>query len=242
MCLIALALRADRFPLVIAANRDEDYERPTLPAHFWADAPDVIGGRDALHGGTWLAVTLDGRFAAVTNLRGSAREPQKRSRGEIVSGFVRNRVGPLPYASEVAAHAQEYAGFHLLVGTLETVVQLSGSVSLLDDGINALSNAPAGERWPKVDIAEAEMRKLIGTDDAEELVNATLQFLSTQRGSNRVESEVFVAGERYGTRSSTVIVVTPERELLFAEQSYARGGLRDGDPRRFRFAIGRSIG
>ena len=237
MCLIALALRAARFPLVIAANRDEDYERPTLPAHFWADAP-VLGGRDALHGGTWLAVSLDGRFAAVTNLRGSAREPQKRSRGEIVSGFVRNRVGPLPYANEVAARAHEYAGFHLIVGNLETVVQLSGSVSTLNDGTHALSNAPAGERWPKVDVAETDIRKLIGTDDPEELLDATLRFLSTKRGTNRVESEVFVAGERYGTRSSTAIVVTPERELLFAEQSYVRGGLPDGDPRRFRFTIG----
>lgn len=237
MCLIALALRASRFPLVIAANRDEDYERPTLAAHFWADGPDILGGRDALHGGTWLAVTLEGRFAAVTNLRGSAREPQKKSRGELVSGFVRNRVGPLPYANDAAARAHEYAGFHLIVGNLETVVQLSSSVSPLNDGIHALSNAPSEERWPKVAIAEAEMRKLIGTGDAEELVDTTLRFLSTKRGTNRVESEVFVAGERYGTRSSTAIVVTPERELLFAEQSYARGGLRDGEPRRFRFTI-----
>ena len=237
MCLIALALRAGRFPLVIAANRDEDYERPTLPAQFWADAPAILGGRDALHGGAWLAVTLDGRFAAVTNLRGSARQPQKRSRGELVSGFVRDGTGPLPYAHEVGARAHEYAGFHLIVGNLETVVQLSGSVSPLDDGIHALSNAPSGERWPKVDIAEVEMRKLIGDGDAEELVDTTLRFLSARRGTNRVESEVFVAGERYGTRSSTAIVLTPERELLFAEQSYACGGLRDGEPRRFRFRI-----
>jgi uncharacterized protein with NRDE domain len=223
--------------LVIAANRDEDYERPTRAAHFWEDAPDILGGRDVLHDGTWLAVTLDGRFAAVTNLRGSARQPQKRSRGELVSGFVRNRVGPLPYANDVAAHAHEYAGFHLIVGNFQTVVQLSGSVSPLNDGIHALSNAPSGERWPKVDIAEAEMRKLISTGDGEDLVDTTLRFLSTKRGTNRIESEVFVAGEHYGTRSSTAIVVTPERELLFAEQSYARGGLRDGEPRRFRFTI-----
>ncbi|HEV8657635.1 MAG TPA: NRDE family protein, partial [Thermoanaerobaculia bacterium] len=57
MCLIAIAFRASKFRLVIAANRDEDHDRPTLAAHFWTDAPNILGGRDALHGGSWLAMT-----------------------------------------------------------------------------------------------------------------------------------------------------------------------------------------
>src|SRR5688572_16164 len=79
MCLIALAHRASpRFPLVIAANRDEDYQRATHDAHHWPDAPDVVGGRDGLYGGTWLAVRRGGRFAAVTNLRGAERKTRSR--------------------------------------------------------------------------------------------------------------------------------------------------------------------
>ncbi|HEX9160932.1 MAG TPA: NRDE family protein [Thermoanaerobaculia bacterium] len=238
MCLVAISLHASKFPLVIAANRDEDYDRPTLPAAFWPDAPEILGGRDGLQGGTWLAVTRDGRFAAVTNLRGSEREPGKRSRGELVSEFVLGHTPAVQYLKDVAPRAHEYAGFHLLAGSADEVVLLSGSVMRLADGIHALSNAPAGERWPKVDEARAAIAGLATIDDAQEMVESVLQFLATRRGTGHVENEVFVAGERYGTRSSTAIVITPEHELFFAEQSYERGGVRDGETRRFRFTIG----
>ena len=218
-CLIAVALGNPRFPLVIAANRDEDYARPTLPAHFWSDFPDILGGRDALHGGTWLAVTPSGRFAAVTNLRGSPREPQKRSRGELVSGFVTSDVAPLDYINDVASRADQYAGFHLIAGDRVDVVRLSGSISKLGPGVHALSNAPVGERWPKVELAETEVARMMALDDPQQLVDAILRFLTTPRGSGRVESEVFVKGERYGTRSSTAIVMTSAGELHFAEKS-----------------------
>ena len=233
MCLIAVSIRTGHFPLVIAANRDEDYERPTLPAAFWSDAPDILGGRDALHGGSWLAVTRDGRFAAVTNLRGSARDPHQRSRGELVSGFVRGDTSPLQYVRDVASRADEYAGFHFLAGVRDDVVQLSGVVTRLTPGVHALSNAPAGEQWPKVAIAEAEVTRLITAPDGNQLTDAILEFLSAPRGTNRPESEVFVKGDRYGTRSSTAIVITADARLHFAEQSFCRQGVRDGDVRRF---------
>ncbi len=236
MCLIAIALHASKYPLVIAANRDEDYDRPTLPAHFWTDSPNILGGRDALHGGSWLAVTRSGRFAAVTNLRGSVRDAQKRSRGELVSDFVRDDTDPSSYVDQVSRRAAEYAGFHLVAGVRDEVVLLSGAVSKLGDGVRSLSNAPAGIRWPKVDIAEMELRKLLSIASADDLVAATLQFLSRRLGTNRAESEVFIAGERYGTRSSSAIVMSDE-EVVFAEQSYVRGGQPDGPARHFRFRL-----
>lgn len=235
MCLIAISIRAGYFPLVIAANRDEDYARPTLPAAYWSDAPDILGGRDGLHGGTWLAIDRDGRFAAVTNLRGSPRDPQKRSRGDLVSGFVRGGATPKNYVNEVASHADEYAGFHLLAGVRDDVIQFSGLVTRLGPGVHALSNAPAGESWPKVAIAEEEMKRIgASTTDARALCDAILEFLAASRGTNRPESEVFVKGDRYGTRSSTAIVMTADAQLYFAEQSFGRGGVPDGDVRRFR--------
>ncbi|HEV8658941.1 MAG TPA: NRDE family protein, partial [Thermoanaerobaculia bacterium] len=224
------------FRLVIAANRDEDHDRPTLAAHFWTDAPNILGGRDALHGGSWLAMTRAARFAAVTNLRGSVRDAQKRSRGELVSNFVRGDAEPQQYIDDVSVRAAEYAGFHLIAGTLAEAVQLSGVVSKLGDGVRVLTNAPPGIRWPKADTAENAMHKLLGIDDADALASAVLYFLSEGLNTNRIENEVFVAGERYGTRSSTAIVVTDE-EIIFAEQSYLRGGVRDGAPRQFRFPI-----
>ena len=237
MCLIAIAVRTPHFPLVLAANRDEDYARPTLPAAFWTDLPYVLGGRDAVHGGTWLAVTETGRFAAVTNLRGSARAPQKRSRGELVSAFITSSIDPGAYVRDVAARADEYAGFHLIAGNRDTVVQMSGGISELQAGFHALSNASAGEKWPKVAIAEKEIARISALPDPEEVIDETLAFLSTSRKSGHVESEVFVAGERYGTRSSTAIVITRDNRLHFAEQSFARGGVRDGAPRRFSYSL-----
>jgi uncharacterized protein with NRDE domain len=242
MCLIALAIGMAKFPLVIAANRDEDYERPTLLAAFWADASDILGGRDALHQGSWLAISRSGRFAAVTNLRGSARDPKKRSRGELVGDFVRGDAPPLQYLNEVAERADLYAGFHLIAGLVTgDVGQCSGSVSPLRRGIHAISNAPPGVRWPKVDIAARDLEELLQIEDTAELTAAALRFLSAPRGSGPVEGEVFVAGERYGTRSSTVIVFDGE-EITFTEQAYARGGSRDGGLREFRFTLHRQIG
>ena len=88
MCLILLAWHAHPdYPLVFAGNRDEAYERPAAPADYWNDAPDVYGGRDLEKSGTWLGLTLAGRFAAVTNYRdGPARTPAPRSRGTLRTG------------------------------------------------------------------------------------------------------------------------------------------------------------
>ncbi len=220
MCLIVLAHRADaRFPLVLAANRDEDYERPSFAADFWPDAPEVLGGRDAVLGGSWLAIAKSGRFAAVTNLRGAER--RSRSRGALVRDFVTSSVDARAFADTIVASASEYAGFHLLIGIAggEIVHVTPDSWTPLPAGIHAISNAPLGELWPKTSIATAAMEEALRLEDPSD---ALMRFLTTSRNSGRVESEVFIAGERYGTRASTVIAVK-EREIAFMEQGFARG-------------------
>jgi len=232
MCLIVLAHRVSvRDPFLLAANRDEDYERPARDAHFWADAPDVLGGRDALHGGSWLAVSRAGRFAAVTNLRGAV--PRARSRGALVSAFVTTDIDVRDYAGEVARHAGEYSGFHLLAGTIggEVMYIAPNEQRTLPPGVHSLSNAPAGEQWPKMDLAVEAMQSALALEDP--MANL-LTFLSTSHGGP-IESEAFIAGDRYGTRSSAVIVATAH-EIVFTEQCYARGGLAQGGPRTFRIA------
>jgi uncharacterized protein with NRDE domain len=233
MCLIGLAHHVSpRFPLVIAANRDEEYVRPTHDAHHWNDAPDVVGGKDALYGGTWLAVRRGGRFAAVTNLRGAVR--RTRSRGALVRDFVTGDATASDYARSIAVDAQEYAGFHLLAGEVEgEAMYISPEFQEpLLPGIHAFSNAPAGELWPKVEIATDHLRNALAMTDPEALIDDLLQFLGTARGAASYEGEVFIAGDRYGTRSSTVIVAT-RTEILFAEQTYAAGGVRRGEKRLF---------
>lgn len=225
------------FPLILAANRDEDYDRPTLHAAFWGDAPDVLGGRDALQLGSWLAITRSGRFAAVTNLRRSLRDPLKRSRGELVSDFVCGTASPMIFMRNVRQRVHEYAGFHLIVGIVGGDV-IEGGVRpphAIDD-IFALSNAAVGERWPKVEVAEDEMRRLAGIGDEDELIDAALKFLLKRNGTNRPQDEIFVASDVHGTRSSTVIVAGRDH-VTFVEQSFGRGGVPEPGRRRFRFAI-----
>ena len=217
MCLVALAhLASPRYPFVLAANRDEFYDRPSHPADFWPDAPDVFGGRDAVAGGSWLALTRGGRFAAVTNLRGAT--PSARSRGELVRGFVTSDADPLSYAHSL--DLPQYAGFHLLAGEVGrsiVYVASSGEIINLEPGVYAFSNAPTGEHWPKEQIAIDAMRRALTSDS---IADELLQFLMTPRDSGAVESEVFITSAAYGTRASTVIVAEDER-ISFVEAAGA---------------------
>lgn len=223
MCLIAIAIHAsERYPIVIAANRDEFYDRPTRSLHVWDDDPNIAGGRDLRAGGTWLAVTRDGRFAAVTNIRGVDEAPNPRSRGELVGNFVRTQVPPLAYAEGI--RPEEYAGFHLIVGDRQTVAHVAtdAPACLLDDGIFAISNAPAAVDWPKIVIArEAMAHALEG-----QLPDDLMHFLATPRGGP-IEEEVFVSlpDRGYGTRSSTVVVMT-QNEIEIREMNQSSGEAR----------------
>jgi uncharacterized protein with NRDE domain len=225
MCLIVLAHRVSKqFPLILAANRDEDYDRPSHEAQFWTDFPDVYGGRDAMLGGSWLAITRGGRFAAVTNLRGAVR--RARSRGFLVRDFVTQ--GLLP------DDVSEYSGFHLLAGHAGGAIQYVSAheSTTLDPGIHVLSNAGAGEWWPKMEAAREAMQRLVALDDGQALTRSLLDFLQAPRGFGTPEREVFIAGERYGTRASTVLLAS-DSGIRFTEQSFARGGVPQGSARAF---------
>ena len=220
MCLIAIAVHAsERWPIVIAANRDEFYDRPTRPLCVWDDDANIAGGRDLSAGGSWLAVTRDGRFAAVTNIRGIDDAPNPRSRGALVGDFVRSNIPPLAYTQSI--RPEEYAGFHLITGDRQTVAHVASDAParLLDDSIFAVSNAPAAIDWPKIVIAREAMTRALDGD----LINDLMRFLTTPRGGP-IEEEVFVAlPERgYGTRSSTVVVMT-DSEIVMKEMSHPSG-------------------
>ena len=226
MCLIALAwrMRAD-LPLVVAANRDEFYDRPTRAAHVWEDAPQVIGGRDLRAGGSWLAAARGGRFAAVTNIRYAQLESGP-SRGALVSDFIRGDDAPLVFLERLAEHARDYAGFHLVVGDGPELAHFSNAdarPSLLQPGFFGISNAPPGVEWPKVTVAREALAAAL-LHDPETIAAELLDFLSTPRGT-AMESEVFVAvPERgYGTRSSTVVLVNSRGEVVLRERSWPEG-------------------
>lgn len=219
MCLIIVAHRvSSRFPLVIAANRDEDHFRPSRAAHAWDEAPDIIGGRDLVAGGSWLAIRRDGRWAAVTNLRGSAKRPDSKSRGQLVADFVRGDAKPLDYVSDIDADA--YAGFHLLAGIAgdELAYFATGldEARTLPAGVHGVSNGPPDAQWIKVERGLRAMNEALDQDDMPERL---IEFLSTRTPGEPIENSVFVVGERYGTRSSTAIVVSDDH-IDFVEQNH----------------------
>ncbi|MGZ7078201.1 MAG: NRDE family protein [Thermoanaerobaculia bacterium] len=245
MCLIAVALNAHpRYPLVIAANRDEDFTRPSEPVHVWRDDPRIIGGRDRNHGGSWLAMSTTGRFAAVTNLRGAMTKG--RSRGLLVSEFVAGDRAPRDAAADIIARGSEYAGFHLVIGDVSgqtlLVSNADGSTHEWSAGIHGVSNAPPGVPWPKVHHAIDEVRATLSRSSSpDDIVRDLLTFLATPgaaafaRGSTlreEAESDVFVIGDRYGTRSSTVIVAG-EGHLTIVERTFRRAGVQEGEVRMF---------
>ena len=163
MCLIYLAWRRHpRYPLVVAANRDEYHARPAAPAHWWEDAPGVLAGRDLEAGGTWMGVTRGGRFAAVTNYHDPAagRRAGAPSRGALVGAFLTGGEPAPEYLDRVVEEGRRYNGFCLLAMDGETLAFASNrspGAMRLDPGVYGLSNHLLDTPWPKVTEGKAEL-------------------------------------------------------------------------------------
>ena len=117
MCLIVLAWRPGHAqPLLLAANRDEFYERPSQPLAEWPDVPGVIAGRDLQAGGTWLGVGPGRRFAALTNIRDPGQAQGSRSRGELPVAFLAGSHSVEDFLHHLHEQRRHYSGFNLLLG------------------------------------------------------------------------------------------------------------------------------
>ncbi len=117
MCSIVMSLLAGaKFPLVVAANRDEMMDRPwDPPGRYWDDA-GIIGGRDRLAGGSWLAVNDHGVMAALLNRSGSlGPEAGRRSRGELPILALAARDARAACARILALDAAEYRSFNMVI-------------------------------------------------------------------------------------------------------------------------------
>lgn len=170
MCLILFSFQpSSDWPLILGANRDEFFARPSQFADYWLDAPNLLGGRDKVAGGTWLGITNDGRFAAVTNVRESSVASHfSRSRGEIPRDFLLSKCNPCHYLQRLNKVKNDYAGFNLLLGCLSgpspclyyfsnrlgnSSVDPSNTIEpfkKLNPGVYGLSNHLLDTPWPKV--------------------------------------------------------------------------------------------
>jgi uncharacterized protein with NRDE domain len=248
MCLILIALDSHPdYSLVVAANRDEFYDRPSAAAAFWSDHPDVLGGRDLKAGGTWLGVDRSGRFAAVTNYRQGEREAAApRSRGHLVSDYLTTAVEARAYLERVERDAPLYNGFNLILGDARELFYYSnreGSRRRLGPGIYGLSNHLLDTPWPKVTSGKNALSTLLGSGS--ELVPDLLRLLSDRSQPadhslpetgvglawERLLSAAFISSSGYGTRSSTVLLVRRDGHVVLVERSFGPEGRPAGDVR-----------
>ncbi|GAB2182381.1 NRDE family protein [Denitratisoma sp. agr-D3] len=238
MCLILLAWRAHPdFPLVVAANRDEFHARPTAPAGFWPDHPQVLAGRDLVAGGTWMGTTKHGRFAALTNFRDPAHMRREApSRGPLVSDFLCGAMAPLPYLQSLAAHAGDFNGFNLLAGDRQEIYwysNVAGQIHALAPGVYGLSNELLDTPWPKVEAAKSDLAQALDElPDERNLFHLlrddhvhpddTLPRTGVSLELERMLSAAFIKDARghYGTRNSTLLLRHRSNRVCYDEQSW----------------------
>lgn len=239
MCLIVLGKNIHpKYRLILAANRDEVYERPTKPVHYWDKPNQLLAGKDLEAGGTWLGINRYGDLAAVTNFRDPINyQPGKSSRGQIPVDFLEGRANPDQYLHHLQEKASNFNGYNLLGQKEERLFHYNNqlqTVTELNDGIHAVSNATINTPWPKV-VKAKEMFKTLteGAFDHDALV----EMMSNRETADPeklpdtgipLEMEVAVSAmcirtEKYGTCSCTVITITHDEEVEFSEKSYPVG-------------------
>lgn len=228
MCLIFVAVRPDDdHLLVVAANRDEHYARPTAQASFWQDHPHVLAGRDLQAGGTWLGVTRSGRFAAVTNFREDPPEPlPPLSRGELTAGFLNSTLNPTAYLTNIDRQRNNFRGFNLILSDGEETTYYSnreGKIRALSPGTYGLSNQLLDCDWPKVVDGRRQFNSLAAAGFPREDLFALLAC----QGDGSPFSQRFIATESYGTSASTVVRIKVDGSIEFEERNFGPMGEPD---------------
>jgi len=240
MCLILFAYNVHpSYRLVLAANRDEFYDRPSAPADFWKKTPQVLAGIDLKEKGTWLGVTREGKFSAVTNYRDPASwKNDAPSRGRLVSRFLAGVSGAEKFVKRIAGEASRYNGFNLLLGDPESLWVYSnrGRAEKLPAGLYGLSNHLLDTPWPKVRRGKKLLKQALQRK-GREMEEALFGLLADrhmppadelpQTGVNpeweSILSPMFIKSPVYGTRSSTILLIGRNRRITFAERIYNHG-------------------
>lgn len=238
MCLLSFAIDSHpHYCLVLAANRDENFVRPTAPARFWDDVPQILAGRDLEAGGTWLGVSRNGRLAALTNYYGSDEyAPDKLSRGQLITDFLRGNFSADDYGEHLRRTGDYYNGFGLVFcdgSRFHYFTNRGPSLFDIPAGVHGLSNHLLDTHWPKVIAVKSGLHHIISNDriiDPEELftllsdrtryVDEQLPDTGVGIERERTLSSIFVSRPEFGTRCSTVILIDRTNRMTFLERSF----------------------
>lgn len=240
MCLTVFSYKTDDlYPFILATNRDEFYERPTRPAQFWENHPNLLAGKDLKAGGTWMGITKDRKFAALTNFRDlNTFKVNAPSRGHIVSDYLTGSLRPKEYFDRLKTNASSYNGFNLLFGYTDDLYYFNNQkveLQKVKPGYHTLSNAFLDSKWPKSQKALADLKKTIKNHPKE--ADRYFEFLQNKERfpdhmlpstglpleKERMVSSIFIQSEDYGTRSSTLLFSDREKETIFIEKTYKPG-------------------
>ena len=241
MCLILIAHQlAEPLPLLVLANRDEFYTRPTAAAKQWDELPGMIAGRDLVSGGTWFGSRND-RWATVTNIREGSKDKgnhNSKSRGWLVRDYLQGDLPPAAFLASIKTTIDDFAGFNLLLGDGRELWYASNREKdprPLPPGIYGLSNHLLDTPWPKVVHGKEELSKLLkqSTFDQEaafRLLTDTTRAEDAQLPNTgipleweRALSAIFIAMPEYGTRCSTLLMAETDGQRRFVERRFIDG-------------------
>lgn len=237
MCLIFVAFNQHPdYPLIIAANRDEYFNRPTLPLGFWEENPNILAGKDLQAGGTWMGVTQSGYFALLTNYRDPSNIISGApSRGKLVSDYLLGQFNPASYLQALFSSSSKYNGYNIILGTLDDPWYFSNqenNIVRLGSGIYGLSNAFLDTKWPKTEIGKEDFKHIIKQDDIsiedlfEMMNNKTLaddnELPETGIGYEieKQLSSMFIEMDGYGTRNTTLLLKHKSGKIEMIERTY----------------------
>ena len=244
MCLLVWNWQpASATPLLLLSNRDEFYDRPALPLHWWAadgDGPAVLAGKDLQAGGTWLGVNRSGRLAALTNYRTPvAARTNTPSRGALVANFLQGGMNAAAYLNTLRGTAQDYNPFNLLVYDGQQLMGLESrgaKVIAMKPGMDGVSNADFQTPWPKLTRLKSGLQQKLQRGDAapESLLpllydrtlapDSTLPNTGVPLELERALSAIFITTPGYGTRACSNVQVH-QSHVKFTEESFGPAGL-----------------
>ena len=257
MCLILISYDVNpHYGLILAANRDEYYVRPTQPLRFWDDSPDILAGRDLQGYGTWLGITRSGRLAAITNYRDPTSEQENSpSRGWLVRNFLDGKESPASYLEQIKADERRYNGFNLFLADESGLYYFSNrenEIKKLEKGLYGLSNHLIDTPWSKVQKGKAGLARLLSAEkeiDLEDIFDILadrslapdekLPDTGVGLEKERMLSPLFIISSDYGTRSSSVILMENSGRIIFVERTFVSNGLEitDQQTRTFSFTV-----
>jgi len=242
MCLITFAYnKHPKYRLILAANRDEFYQRPTRRAQFWEDEglSEILAGKDMEAGGTWMGISKNGKWAALTNYRDpNWKLENPPSRGELVLNFLTSNDSSKTYIESLQENSDTYVGYNILLGDSDGITHFSNfdrSPKVIESGLHGLSNALLDTPWPKLEMAKAALSKQINEQEIDR--SKIFEFLNNETKApddqlpetgipyqwEKAVSSLFIKTENYGTRCSSILLIGHDGEVEFTERRFIQG-------------------